>query len=186
MASVRVQKNWPLPPWPRKPKTEKLRTKTPNVRRTRKLSGAWWRQSKRVTSRFDRTLRRWSMYGAIRHGTGALIFAVALCWGCGDRGEVVTETTIQALFDQGLYDRAEGLARAEFERLGRLHGRDARQLLIWSDMLVRALLLNGRGALPSTRALAEHVVEGKLALASSERCCLARSQVNLADALGAA
>ena len=106
----------------------------------------------------------------------------SLLSGCA-RSQDISESAIQALLDSGMYERAEELAHLQSERLIRRHGADSTEVLLWSDMLLKAALLNGKGALPSTRALAERVVERKQSLPVDARCCFVRSQINLADAL---
>jgi CHAT domain-containing protein/tetratricopeptide (TPR) repeat protein len=88
-----------------------------------------------------------------------------------------------ALLVAGQYERAEVLARARFDALRAEGDEDTLPVAHAADVLVRALILNGRAADSGTRALAESVVRTKERLLGTEHGDLVRSLLNLADAL---
>ncbi len=89
----------------------------------------------------------------------------------------------QTLLDKGLYEEAEVLARARIEALRDVHGKDSLEVSDASDLLVRALLLNGKGAAASTLALAEQTLRTKEALLGLRHSDLVPSLLNLGEAL---
>ena len=106
----------------------------------------------------------------------------SLLSGCA-RSQDISESAIQALLDRG---NVRACRRTGPPSVGAPDSTPWCRLdrgRPWSEMLLKAALLNGKGALPSTRALAERVIERKESLPVDARCCFVRSQVNLADAL---
>jgi CHAT domain-containing protein/tetratricopeptide (TPR) repeat protein len=92
-------------------------------------------------------------------------------------------TNLEALLSAGQYERAEVEARAALEAQRIEHGDDALQVATASDLLVRALVLNGRGAYENTLTLAQRVVDVKEARLGRDHPNLAPSLTNLADVL---
>ncbi len=81
-----------------------------------------------------------------------------MLYGCA-RSSDVTEQTLHDLLAGGQYVRAESVARAQMERQIQQSGAASREVAVWSELLVRALLLNGKGTDPNTLALARQAVE---------------------------
>jgi CHAT domain-containing protein len=93
---------------------------------------------------------------------------------------------VQALLDKGLYEKAEVAARADVDRISATNGPDSQDTAAATDLLVAALLLNGRGASDTTLALAVRTVRAKEAHGGKSQFDLIPSLCNLADALVAA
>ena len=68
---------------------------------------------------------------------------------------------VQALLEKGLYEKAEDLARARVDAVATSSGEDSVEAATASDILLRALLLNGKGGPPSTLARAVQTVQVK-------------------------
>jgi CHAT domain-containing protein/tetratricopeptide (TPR) repeat protein len=111
-------------------------------------------------------------------GTAALL--------TGQERRRVTDSVAGNLITAGLYDQAEVAARAAVEILRASDGDDALQVAIASDVLVRALVLNGRGSEDETIALATRTLRIKEAILGLENPQLAPSLLNLGDVLSAA
>lgn len=94
-----------------------------------------------------------------------------------------TDEDVQALLHAGLYERAETAARAAFERVRGLRGERAPEVAAAADLLVRALVLNGKGSLSDTLDLARQALDIKESTLGTSHHDLVRSLVNLADAL---
>jgi CHAT domain-containing protein len=90
----------------------------------------------------------------------------------------------RALLD-GHYDVAEAASRAGVESARAMFGEVSLQWAASADLLVRALVLNGRGAYDDTLALARKIVQTKAAQLGPDHPSLVESQINLADVLGA-
>ncbi len=86
----------------------------------------------------------------------------------------------------GLYEQAEVAARSQLATLSASHESDALEVATALDVLVRALILNGRAAQGETLALAKQALRAKEARTGSEHPLLAASLINLGDALAAA
>jgi CHAT domain-containing protein/tetratricopeptide (TPR) repeat protein len=90
-----------------------------------------------------------------------------------------TETLIAG----GLYERAEARARAHVNRLRTWHGDDSLQVATALDVLVKALVLNGRGTADETLALANDSLRTKEALLGKTHPDLTPSLLNLGNVL---
>ena len=82
-----------------------------------------------------------------------------------------------------MYERAEARARAHVYRLRTWHGDDSLQVANASDVLVKALVLNGRGTANETLALASDSLRTKEALLGLTHPDLTPSLLNLGDVL---
>ena len=89
----------------------------------------------------------------------------------------------EALLIAGRYELAEVEARAALEAQRVAYGDEALQVATASDLLVRALVLNGRGAYENTLALAQRSVDVKETRLGRDHPNLASSLTNLADVL---
>lgn len=131
------------------------------------------------------------MLGCVRWSWGdhrrfVLVTGVLFTMALSDVGaQPANESAVQKLIDEGDYDRAEALARAQWD-LVRQRTADSAEFALASDQLVDALLWNGKGALPGTLALAEQAQELSERLDSSSPPRVPRSTLNLARALIAA
>ena len=127
----------------------------------------------------------------IRSSIGTIGCAVVLVVGAvalsdrQERAEVVSSDA-GALLVAGLYEQAEVTARAEVDRLRASQGDDTLEVAAASDVLVRALILNGRGTHDQTIALARHTLRIKEARLGAEHPDLVTSLLNLGDVLAAA
>jgi CHAT domain-containing protein/tetratricopeptide (TPR) repeat protein len=92
-------------------------------------------------------------------------------------------TDPQALIAAGLYDRAEAVARSNVDRLRSSQGEASAELTAASDLLVRALIMNGRATSDETRSIARRTLEVKESRASTQPRDLVPSLVNLGDVL---
>jgi CHAT domain-containing protein/tetratricopeptide (TPR) repeat protein len=90
---------------------------------------------------------------------------------------------IQAVVVRGLYERAESLARVQVDTLQERYREDSIEVATASDCLLRALLLNGRGAERLTLELAEKTLRTKETLLSIGHADLVPSLLNLGDVL---
>jgi CHAT domain-containing protein/tetratricopeptide (TPR) repeat protein len=100
--------------------------------------------------------------------------------------ETSSAQRIATLIDQGAYDQAEAAAQSLLDALTDSREVGSSEALNAADLLVRALVLNGKASAERTRMLAENTVErkqSKLGLTSPE---LVVSLVNLTDVLIAA
>jgi CHAT domain-containing protein/tetratricopeptide (TPR) repeat protein len=93
---------------------------------------------------------------------------------------------VQALIAEGLYEQAEAEARTEVDTLRARYGDDAPRVAHASDVLVRALILNGRGTHEQTLALARATLRTKEAQLGSSHPDVAASLINLGDVLAEA
>jgi CHAT domain-containing protein/tetratricopeptide (TPR) repeat protein len=89
----------------------------------------------------------------------------------------------EALIVEGLYDRAEVSARTHVNRTRSVYGDDSLQSASAADVLVKALILNGRGTSDETLALATGAVRAKEALLGARHADVAPSLLNLGDVL---
>ncbi len=90
---------------------------------------------------------------------------------------------VQALLDKGLYQKAEDLARAGVDTVATSSGEDSVEAAAASDILLRALLLNGKGGPPSTLARAVQTVQVKERRLGGTHIDLVPSLQNLGEAL---
>ena len=91
-----------------------------------------------------------------------------------------------ALLVAGLFDQGEARARADVDTLRASQGDNTLEVATASDVLVRALVLNGRAAHDETLALAKRALRIKEAHYGTERVELVPSLLNLCDVLIAA
>ena len=91
-----------------------------------------------------------------------------------------------ALLVAGLFDQGEARARADVDTLRASPGDNTLEMATASDVLVRALVLNGRAAHDETLALATSALRIKEAFYGTERAELVPSLLNLCDVLTAA
>jgi CHAT domain-containing protein/tetratricopeptide (TPR) repeat protein len=124
----------------------------------------------------------------IRSAVGTIGFAVVLVAGAAalsgvrERARVVSPD-VRALLAAGLYEQAEAAARDDVDKLRASQGDDALPVATASDVLVRALILNGRGTHDQTRALATHTLRSKEAHLGTGHPDLVPSLLNLGDVL---
>jgi CHAT domain-containing protein/tetratricopeptide (TPR) repeat protein len=93
---------------------------------------------------------------------------------------------VETLVAKGLYAPAETAARTELERVRGGAGDDSIEAAVASDAVVRVLMLNGKGSLPATIALAEHALAVKQSRLRASDPGLASSLMNLGSALSEA
>ena len=96
------------------------------------------------------------------------------------------EADVRRLLDRGLYDQAENLAAEQFRAVRRTNGEQSLKTADSADLLIRALVLNGKGSLDPTLALAEETVRSRESDSRSTGARLALSLTNLGNALSAA
>jgi CHAT domain-containing protein/tetratricopeptide (TPR) repeat protein len=94
-----------------------------------------------------------------------------------------TASDVHGLIARGDYDKAELLARSSVEELRDEQGEESLEVAVATDLLVRALVLNGRGATAGTLALAEQTLRRKETDLGLLHPDLAPSLLNLGDAL---
>jgi len=90
---------------------------------------------------------------------------------------------VRLLLAAGRYDQAEALARDEVDQLRAQYGEESLQVATASDLLVRALILNGRATRDDTIALVRHAIRIKEARLGAGHADLATSLFNLGDVL---
>lgn len=93
---------------------------------------------------------------------------------------------VNALIRSGQYDQAESVARAHVERTRAHTGGDVLQVATAADLLIRAMILNGRATNSEALELATHAVQAKETILGTEHPDLVPSLINLGDALTAA
>jgi CHAT domain-containing protein/Tfp pilus assembly protein PilF len=116
----------------------------------------------------------------------ALLTVASVALSIGQERERVAPTDADALLVAGLFEQGEARARADVDSLRASHGDDTLEVAAASDVLVRALVLNGRAAHDETLALAKRSVRIKEAHYGTERVELVPSLLNLCDVLSAA
>lgn len=94
--------------------------------------------------------------------------------------------SITALIRAGDYVAAEAEARAFVEAVGRARGERSLEAAAASDLLVRALVANGKGSAPETLAVASETAERWQARLGSQDPGLVPSLQNLGDVFAAA
>ena len=113
-----------------------------------------------------------------------ILFVVSVALPAGQQRALVTPTDAAALLAAGLYERGEAAARADVDRLGGSGGNiRTLELANAADVLVRALILNGRGAQANTLTLARQTLRMREALLGTEHPDLLPTLLNLGDAL---
>jgi CHAT domain-containing protein/tetratricopeptide (TPR) repeat protein len=100
----------------------------------------------------------------------------------GARVSTPSESTL-ALIRSGSYELAETAARADVDALSASPGGDSLEWAAAGDVLVRALVLNGRAATPETLALAQRILRIKETRLGREHVDLVPSLLNLGDVL---
>src|SRR5262245_59096555 len=88
--------------------------------------------------------------------------------------------SVRTAVDSGRYADAETQAERLVSTLQRVHA-EACEVAQAIDLLVEALLLNGKGVQPRTRELAEQVIQIRQAGAGADDPALASSLRNLGD-----
>ena len=116
----------------------------------------------------------------------ALLTVASVALSVGQERERVVPADADALLVAGLFDQGEARARADVDTLRASQGDNTREVATASDVLVRALVLNGRAAHDETLALAKSALRIKEALYGTERVELVPSLLNLSDVLTAA
>jgi CHAT domain-containing protein/tetratricopeptide (TPR) repeat protein len=114
-----------------------------------------------------------------------LVVVVTTLSGCQKRS-VGDSGVAEALIAAGRFDEAETVARAGVDAARAAHGDSAVQLASAFDVLVRALVLNGRAASEETLGLAQRTLRMKEAHFGSDQPEIVPSLLNLSDALAAA
>lgn len=125
----------------------------------------------------------------IRHATIARCCLVALGIAARPLGQGATPSElddVRALLAAGRFDQAEVSARAAVDRLRASGFGDSAATDAASDVLVSALIANGRGALDGTAALALETLRRRESRAGSDAVTLLPALVNAGDALEAA
>ena len=89
------------------------------------------------------------------------------------------------LLAEGLYDQAETAARGRVNNLRRLLGEGSLQVASASDLLVKALILNGRATSDESLAVADGSLRVKEAQLGGDHPDVAESLFNLGDVLAA-
>ena len=121
----------------------------------------------------------------LRH-TALLIAVVSVTLSAGQERERVVPANAQALLVAGEYEHAEAAARADVAAVRASHSDDSLEIASASDVLVRALVLNGRAAQDESLALARSTLRIKEAHYGTERVELVPSLFNLSDVFIAA
>jgi CHAT domain-containing protein/tetratricopeptide (TPR) repeat protein len=117
-------------------------------------------------------------------GLAAVLAAASLSWSAFQVGTPTSRPDgIEALLIAGDFESGETAARARLDSARRSYGDAAPESANATDLLVRALVLNGRGAYEDTLAHAQRVVNAKEARLGREHPDLAPSLTNLADVL---
>jgi len=93
---------------------------------------------------------------------------------------------VRTLLAAGLYEQAETVARNDVDRLRALQGVNPLEVATASDVLVSALISNGRATSDETLALARNTLRTKEARLGAAHPDLAPSLLNLGDVLAAA
>src|SRR4051812_28203690 len=76
-------------------------------------------------------------------------------------GAVATSQEVEQLLNRGAYAQAEQQARRLCDAVELQYGRQSLELAAASDLLVTALVRNGKAGLPDTLTLAQHAVQSK-------------------------
>jgi len=93
---------------------------------------------------------------------------------------------VQELLAEGLYDRAEAVARDDVARLRVADGDESIEVALASDHLVRAAILNGHATQNETLTFARNALRIKEAHLGADHSQFVTSLVNLGDVLTAA
>ena len=109
--------------------------------------------------------------------------AVAVALASGQERAPGAALDARALLARGLYDQAEAAARTDVDTLQAAYGESALRVAGASDVLVRALVLNGRAASPDTLTLAQRILGIKEKALGSDHAELVASLLNLGDVL---
>jgi CHAT domain-containing protein len=94
-------------------------------------------------------------------------------------GVVVTSQDVRRLLDRGDFGQAEQQARRVCDEIDAREGGQSIEFARASDLLVEALVANGKGGLPDTLALAQRVVGSKERLLGTDNGDVALSLDNL-------
>ena len=115
-----------------------------------------------------------------------VLVALTLVPSSGQAPPNTVRSDLRVLLASGGYEQAERAARRDVEKLRASHGDDAPEVTTVSDVLVRALILNGRASADQTLALARRTLATKEAHLGAEHPELVPSLLNLGDVLVAA
>ena len=116
----------------------------------------------------------------------ALLIVASVVLSGGQQSERAGQPDANALLEAGLFGQGEARARADVDALRASYGDDSQEVATASDVLVRALVLNGRAAREDTLTLARQTLRIKEAHVGTERIELVPSLLNLCDVLSAA
>jgi len=105
---------------------------------------------------------------------------------CRSQTVAATAEAIGALIERGDYVAAEADARAHVEAVREARGEDSLEVATASDLLVRALVANGKSSSAETLAMATDAVETKEARLGSQHPDLVPSLQNLGEVLAEA
>ena len=125
-----------------------------------------------------------SRVGTVR--STAVLIALCVTLPLAQDRESVGPPDARVLLAAGLYEQAEVTARYHVDALRAAHGEDDLQVASASDVLVRALVLNGRSASEQTLVLARRTLRIKETRLGVEHADLVPSLLNLGDVLVAA
>jgi len=123
------------------------------------------------------------MVGAIRYAM--VLVALTFTQSAELKPSRDSSSDVRTLLAAGLYEQAESAARNEVATLRSSHGDDSLEVATASDLLVRALISNGRATQDETIALARHALRVKETQLGAENPILAVSLLNLGDVLAA-
>jgi CHAT domain-containing protein len=119
-------------------------------------------------------------FGSLRYVALLTIVSVGLS---ARQDEVRGIPDAQALLDAGLFEQAERAAWTTVDALRASSSDDTLQIARASDVLVRALILNGRAASADTLVLAQRTLRLKETALATEHAELAPSLINLGEVL---
>lgn len=116
----------------------------------------------------------------------AIVFTLTVAHPAGQGRRPDVPRDVQPLLAAGLYDRAESVASTEIDAMRASRGDDSLELAMASDILVRALILNGHATQERTLTLARRTLDIKERYLGTEDPRLVPSLLNLGDAFAAA
>jgi CHAT domain-containing protein/tetratricopeptide (TPR) repeat protein len=116
----------------------------------------------------------------------ALLIVASVVLSGGQQSERAGQPDANALLEAGLFEQGEARARMDVDALRASYGDDSLQVATASDILVRALFLNGRAARDETLTLAKKTLRIKESHLGTESVELVPTLLNLCDVLIAA
>jgi CHAT domain-containing protein/tetratricopeptide (TPR) repeat protein len=93
------------------------------------------------------------------------------------------DADVTSLLVAGSYEQAEAVARAHVDALRIKYGNHSLEVADASDLLVRVLVLNGKGAAPSTREVADRTLRTREGHIGRTHADLASTLMNVGDVL---